>query len=189
MGIDSGRVAGPRSGSVRSRPAGAADLERRVGIGCRPGKPSRRVRQRTVPGGGSPGFRRGGRRREAPARAHHGARRGRAALQRLRSVVRGRGSGGAGSHALPRRAPPRRATGRSAGLWQARTPRRARAATHTSGGHPRASVRRDRRPVIVRLEEPVVFPGYLNDADAVGCRQVPVGHLELQHGTRAHAAR
>ena len=132
----------------------AVDLER-DGSRMPSGNPSGRVRRGRSLGleGGSPGFRRGGRTRDAPVRAHHGAGRRGAVLQRLRGVVRGRRDGGVGGRASPRRAIRRRAPGRSAGLPQRPTPRRARAAARTPGGHssPKASVRRDPRPVSVRV--------------------------------------
>ena len=153
-GMDSGRKAEPGNGRPESSGRCAAGLES-DGSRMPSGKPGRRVRRGRSLGleGGSPGFRRGGRTREAPVRAHHGAGRRGAVLQRLSGVVRGRRDGGVGGRASPRRAIRRRAPGRSEGLPQRPTPRRARAAARTPGGHPspKASVRRDPRPVSVRV--------------------------------------
>ena len=63
---------------------------------------------------GSAGFRRVGRTREAPDRACHGMRRGRAVLLRLRTVVCGGRDCGAGGRASPRRTFQRRAPSRPA---------------------------------------------------------------------------
>ena len=60
------------------------------------------------------GCRRGERIREEPGRAHHGVRRGRAALHRLRAAFRGRRDRGTGGHGWLRRAVSGRTPGRPA---------------------------------------------------------------------------
>ena len=120
----------------------------RAGIGTRPG-----CRAGCSGGGrgalapsGPVDARRGVGVRAQPDRARHGMRRGRAVLQRLRTVVRGRRDRGAGGDASTRRAVRRRAQGRSAGHDEAlrRTPEQ----TGSSEAGRRRGWRRPGPPVV-----------------------------------------